>query len=128
MSRAVRARRLPRRQWPSTDFDPRLHPSFTSFAVFVSKPNLVEEAIGAGAHQVLVLPTAASTLLRRLDWLLNDERPYELAGDHYVVSGMRERLSLSHQRPACPRSGLGARASRGLGEAGIAEPLRKVGS
>lgn len=93
-----------------------------------ARPSLVDEAIRAGAHQVLVLPTSASTLYRRLDWLLNDDRPYELAGDRYVVSGMRERLSLSHQRPAYSRSGLGARPLRGLGEAGIGEPLRKVGS
>ena len=93
-----------------------------------ARPSLVDEAISAGAHQVLVLPTSASTLYRRLDWLLNDDRPYELAGDRYVVSGMQERLSLSHQRPAYPRSGLGARPARDLGEAGIGEPLRKVGA
>ena len=34
-----------------------------------AKPALVEEALKAGAHQVLVLPTTASTLYRRLDWL-----------------------------------------------------------
>ncbi len=93
-----------------------------------ARPSLLEEAIGAGAHQVLVLPTSASTLYRRLDWLLNDGRPYELAGEGYVVSGMRERLSLSHQRPAYPRTRFGARPSGALDEAGIAEPLRKVGA
>jgi CheY-like chemotaxis protein len=64
-----------------------------------SKPAIVEEAVRAGAHQVLVLPTSASTLCRRLDWLLNDDRPFELKGEHYVVAGMEERLSLSFQRP-----------------------------
>jgi DNA-binding NarL/FixJ family response regulator len=64
-----------------------------------SKPAIVEEALRAGAHQVLVLPTSASTLCRRLDWLLNDDRPFELKGEHYVVAGMEERLSLSFQRP-----------------------------
>ncbi|OFW72469.1 MAG: hypothetical protein A2W02_04035 [Alphaproteobacteria bacterium RBG_16_64_48] len=64
-----------------------------------AKPALVEEALKAGAHQVLVLPTTASTLFRRLDWLINDDRPYELKGEHYVVAGMEERLSLSFQRP-----------------------------
>jgi len=48
---------------------------------------------------VLVLPTTASTLFRRLDWLINDDRPFELKGGHYVVAGMEERLSLSFQRP-----------------------------
>ena len=64
-----------------------------------AKPTIVEDALRAGAHQVLVLPTSASTLYRRLDWLLNDDRPFELRGEHYVVAGMEERLLLSFQRP-----------------------------
>jgi two-component system chemotaxis response regulator CheY len=64
-----------------------------------AKSTIVEDALRAGAHQVLVLPTSASTLYRRLDWLLNDDRPFELRGEHYVVAGMEERLSLSFQRP-----------------------------
>lgn len=63
------------------------------------KPTLIEAALRAGAHQVLVLPTTASTLYRRLDWLINDDRPFELKGQHYVVAGMEERLALSVQRP-----------------------------
>jgi DNA-binding NarL/FixJ family response regulator len=64
-----------------------------------AKPDMVEEALRAGAHQVLVLPTTASTLYRRLDWLINDDRPFELKDDRYVLAGMEERLSLSFQRP-----------------------------
>ena len=64
-----------------------------------AKPALVEKALKAGAHQVLVLPTSASTLFRRLDWLINDDRPFELRDEHYIVAGMEERLSLSFQRP-----------------------------
>ncbi len=60
---------------------------------------LVEESLRAGAHQVLVLPISASTLYRRLDWLINDDRPFELKGEYYVVAGLEERLSLSVQRP-----------------------------
>jgi CheY-like chemotaxis protein len=63
------------------------------------KPSLVEEALKAGAHQLLVLPIAASTLYRRIDWLINDDRPFELCGQHYVVAGLEERLALSVQRP-----------------------------
>jgi DNA-binding NarL/FixJ family response regulator len=59
-----------------------------------AKPGLVEDALRAGAHQVLVLPISASTLYRRLDWLLNDDRPFEMHGGHYVVAGMEERLAL----------------------------------
>ena len=65
-----------------------------------AKPAVVEEALRAGAHQVLVLPTTASTLYRRLAWLINDDRPFELKGEHYIVAGMEERLSLSFQRPS----------------------------
>jgi CheY-like chemotaxis protein len=64
-----------------------------------AKPTIVESALRAGAHQVLVLPTSASTLYRRLDWLLNDDRPFELVGEHYLVAGIEDRLSLSFQRP-----------------------------
>jgi two-component system chemotaxis response regulator CheY len=64
-----------------------------------AKPDIVEEALRAGAHQVLVLPTTASTLYRRLDWLINDDRLFELKDDHYVLAGMEERLSLSFHRP-----------------------------
>jgi DNA-binding NarL/FixJ family response regulator len=62
-------------------------------------PALVEQSLRAGAHQVLVLPTTASTLYRRLDWLINDDRPFKLSGKQYVLAGMEERLSLSFQRP-----------------------------
>ena len=65
-----------------------------------AKPDLVEDAMRAGAHQVLVLPISASTLYRRLDWLLNDDRPFEMHGGHYVVAGMEERLALSVPQPA----------------------------
>jgi len=64
-----------------------------------AKANLVAEALRAGAHQVLVLPTSASTLYRRLDWLVNDDRAFELKDGHYVVSGLEERLALSIPRP-----------------------------
>jgi two-component system chemotaxis response regulator CheY len=63
------------------------------------RPALVEESLRAGAHQVLVLPISASTLYRRLDWLISDDRPFELKGEYYVVAGLEERLSLSVQRP-----------------------------
>jgi PleD family two-component response regulator len=71
-----------------------------------AKPSLVEEALRAGAHQVLVLPTTASTLYRRLDWLIYDDRPFELKGDRYVLAGLEERLSLSFQRPVYVPAGV----------------------
>src|SRR5262249_46858884 len=65
-----------------------------------ANPALVADALRSGAHQVLALPTSAVTLARRLDWLLNDDRPFELKGDHYVVSGIEVRLAVNYQRPA----------------------------
>ncbi len=68
-----------------------------------AKSGVIGQALRAGAHQVLVLPTSASTLYRRLDWLVNDDRPFELMDDHYVVAGMEERLALSIPRPTYAR-------------------------
>lgn len=68
-----------------------------------AKPALVAEALRSGAHHVLALPTSAITLARRLDWLLNHDRPFELKGDHYVVSGIEKRLAVNFQRPAQSR-------------------------
>lgn len=76
-----------------------------------AKPDLVAEALQAGAHQVLLLPTSAGTLFRRLDWLMNDERPFELMDDHYVVSGLEEQLALSTPRPTCAPGAVMAAAS-----------------
>jgi two-component system chemotaxis response regulator CheY len=90
-----------------------------------AKPGVVEEALRAGAHQVLVLPTSASTLYRRLDWLLNDDRPFELRGDQYVVAGLEERLALSIPRPAYEPMPAPARPPLAVGDtmrAGGAEP------
>ncbi len=54
-----------------------------------AKTGVVAEALRAGAHQVLVLPLSASTLYRRLDWLINDDRPFELLGDDMWSRGWR---------------------------------------
>jgi CheY-like chemotaxis protein len=61
------------------------------------RPGLVADALRAGARFSFF---PASTLARRLDWLLNDDRPFELWGEHYVVAGIEERLSLNLHRLA----------------------------
>jgi len=81
-----------------------------------AKSGVVEEALRAGAHQVLVLPTSASTLYRRLDWLLNDDRPFERRGDQYVVAGLEERLALSIPRPAYEPTPVPARRPLAVGD------------
>ena len=80
------------------------------------KPSLVEDALKAGAHQVLVLPIAASTLYRRLDWIINDDCPFELSGQHYVVAGLEERLALSIQRPVPEPASVASLAEGASGE------------
>lgn len=92
-----------------------------------AKSGLIGEALRAGAHQVLVLPTSASTLYRRLDWLVNDDRPFELKDDHYVVAGMEERLALSIPRPTYVRPAAKAPLTVGATEtAPEAEPPAKL--
>jgi two-component system chemotaxis response regulator CheY len=76
-----------------------------------AKPVIVESALRAGAHQVLVLPTSANALYRRLDWLLNDDRPFELKGEHYVVSGLEDRLAITMQRPIFMPTSVGSLAA-----------------
>jgi DNA-binding NarL/FixJ family response regulator len=88
-----------------------------------SKPTLVDDALIAGAHQVLVLPTSASTLCRRLDWLLNDDRPYEVIDGHYVVAGLSERLELSRQRPTYVST---PQARNSAWDINAAQPLPKM--
>ncbi|MCJ7787428.1 MAG: response regulator [Methyloceanibacter sp.] len=88
-----------------------------------AKPHLVEESLRAGAHQVLVLPIAASTLYRRLDWLTNDDRPYELHGDHYVVAGLEERLALNFPRPAYTPVPVPARAPLAVADESFAQAM-----
>jgi hypothetical protein len=68
-----------------------------------AKPALVEQALRAGAHQVLVLPTTASTLYRRFDWLINDDRPFELSGKHYVGRGWKKDCRSAFTGPSMSR-------------------------
>jgi len=97
-----------------------------------TKPNLVDDALIAGAHQLLVLPISASTLCRRLDWLLNDDRPFEVVAGHYVVAGLKERLELSRQSPIyvsnLPRDTAKGEAGRMVsnGGRGIPTPAESV--
>ncbi len=52
----------------------------------------VAQLFQAGAHHVLAKPLSAAVLQQRLVSLLKDDRLMDLAGDRYIISGMRETL------------------------------------
>lgn len=54
---------------------------------------VVEKALRAGAHNVLIKPLAPSALYARLQWTLRDNREFQLLDDgRYVIDGMVETL------------------------------------
>lgn len=52
----------------------------------------VAQLFQAGAHHVLAKPLSATILQQRLVSLLKDDRLMDLAGERYIISGMRETL------------------------------------
>ena len=54
---------------------------------------LVDKALRAGAHHVLVKPVSPSTLFKRLNWLLNDDRPMVLENSgFYNIYGIQQTM------------------------------------
>lgn len=61
---------------------------------------LVDKALRAGAHHVLVKPVSPSTLHKRLSWIMNDERPmilehsgfYNIYGIHKTMDAQAEKM------------------------------------
>lgn len=54
---------------------------------------LVDKALRAGAHHVLVKPVSPSTLFKRLQWLMADERPMILEhSGFYNIYGIQKTL------------------------------------
>jgi len=54
---------------------------------------LVDKALRAGAHHVLVKPVSPSTLFKRLRWLLNDDRPMILEqSGFYNIHGIQRTM------------------------------------
>jgi two-component system chemotaxis response regulator CheY len=45
--------------------------------------SLIEEAFDSGATQLLVKPVTPANLLQRIEWVLDDDRPFEPCGDIY---------------------------------------------
>jgi two-component system, OmpR family, phosphate regulon response regulator PhoB len=61
---------------------------------------LVDKALRAGAHHVLVKPVSPSTLHKRLSWIMNDDRPmilehsgfYNIFGIHKTMDEQAEKM------------------------------------
>ncbi|WP_208977804.1 response regulator [Labrenzia sp. 011] len=54
---------------------------------------LVDKALRAGAHHVLVKPVSPSTLYKRLNWILSDDRPMTLEhSGFYNIYGIQKTL------------------------------------
>lgn len=60
---------------------------------------VVERAMHAGAHLLVVKPLAPTTLLDRVRWLLADRRPFVLGENGtYVIEGVPEKLKAQQAR------------------------------
>jgi len=54
---------------------------------------LVDKALRAGAHHVLVKPLSPSTLYKRIEWVLNDDRPMILEhSGFYNIFGIQKLM------------------------------------
>lgn len=54
---------------------------------------LVDKALRAGAHHVLVKPLSPSTLYKRIEWVLNDDRPMVLENSgFYNIFGIQRMM------------------------------------
>jgi len=60
---------------------------------------LVDKALRAGAHHVLVKPVSPSTLYKRLRWLLNDDRPMILEhSGFYNIYGIQKTMDAQAEK------------------------------
>jgi two-component system phosphate regulon response regulator PhoB len=60
---------------------------------------LVDKALRAGAHHVLVKPVSPSTLYKRIEWLLRDDRPMVLEhSGFYNIYGIQKTLDAQAEK------------------------------
>lgn len=62
----------------------------------------VEQAFRLGAHAVMVKPCSPMAMRRRVDWLLQDDRPFVLKGDSYVIDGVSALLDTKRAKEQLP--------------------------
>jgi two-component system phosphate regulon response regulator PhoB len=59
----------------------------------------VEDAMAAGAHLLLVKPVAPAAMIERVNWIINDRRPFVIGtAGHYVIQGVPETLAARRHR------------------------------
>lgn len=61
--------------------------------------SIVELAYRLGANGFLLKPISPDSLVKRLQWVANDERELRLENDRYVIEGVEEKLEM-HQHKA----------------------------
>ncbi|WP_417671812.1 response regulator [Roseibium sp.] len=60
---------------------------------------LVDKALRAGAHHILVKPVSPATLYNRLRWIVNDERPLVLENSgFYNIHGINKALDVQAEK------------------------------
>ena len=60
---------------------------------------VVEEAMNAGAHLLLVKPVAPQSMLERINWIINDYRRFVIGPDgSYGIEGVTERMEARRNR------------------------------
>lgn len=52
----------------------------------------VELAFRNGAHAVLAKPFSPNSMQRRIQWIVQDARPMKLAGESFIIEGVKEAL------------------------------------
>lgn len=61
--------------------------------------SVIQNAMRAGAHMVMVKPVAPSALFERIDWLLRDSRKFVMGDEAtFVLEGTREKLAAHRMR------------------------------
>ncbi len=58
----------------------------------------VEQALLIGVHQFLVKPVSPKILLQRIDWILNDSRPFVIKDGTCQISGTEKMRQAMRQR------------------------------
>lgn len=60
---------------------------------------VVEEAMGAGAHLLIVKPVAPSAMVDRINWIINDHRHFIPGADgSYVIEGVSAKIEARRNR------------------------------
>lgn len=62
----------------------------------------VESAFRIGAHAVMVKPIAPTALRQRIEWILQDDRPFSLVDENWVIDGVANVLDEQREKERLP--------------------------